>query len=235
VTRASSWEYSRCGARYNTSTGKKTNRENAMPNRVFPKVLSCAVLLSFGAASFAQPGETKPSAPAGQFKPAKPQNQTGDRKFESSIAAIDSSGGATKITLTNGAMTLIIKPETEVVREERDLVASDLKIGDAVCFTALKGARSKLSIKEKAVVTGIEPLVIRIGDAAEMTFLKNELWEFYRAVPLKAADLKVGQTVAVQIRLQRDGDIATKRIAVVVSKPKPVKSKTTKTKTKPKT
>jgi hypothetical protein len=209
---------------------QKTNRESVMPNRVFQKVIFCAALLSFGAASFAQPGETKPPAPAGQFKPAKPQNTTGDRKFESAITAIDSSGSATKITLQNGALSLIVNPETEFVREERDLVASDLKVGDAICFTALKGARSKLSIKEKAVVTGIEPLVIRIGDAAEMTFLKNELWEFYRAVPLKAADLKVGQTVAVQIRLQRDGDIATKRVAVIVAKPKPEKSKTTKTK-----
>jgi hypothetical protein len=209
----------------------KNQLEITMQNRLLHKVLPCAaLLLSLNAASFAQPSETKSPVTAPQFKPTKPQNQTGDRKFESAITAIDSSGGVTKITLANGAMTLIVKPETEVVREERDLVASDLKVGDAVCFTALKGARSKLSIKEKVVVTGIEPLKIRISDAAEMTFLKNDLWEFYRAVPLKPTDLKVGQTVAVQIRLQRDGDIATKRVAVVVGKPKTAKSKSTKTK-----
>jgi hypothetical protein len=202
-----------------------------MQKHLFRSVLTCATLLGFSATIFAQPSETKLPASTGQFRPTKPQNQTGDRKFESAIVAIDGSGGATRITLANGAMTLIIKPETEVVREERNLVASDLKVGEVVCFTALKGARSKMSLKEKAVVTGVNPLTIRIGDAAEMTFLKNDLWEFYRAVPLKSADLKVGQTVAVQIRLQRDGDITARRVAVVVGKPKPVKSKITKTET----
>ncbi len=202
-------------------------------NRLLQKMFSCAtLLLGLSAASFAQPNEIKPPAPASEaFKPTKPRNQTGERRFESAIAIIDDKNGSTKITLSKGEMALVIKPETELVREERNLVASDLEVGDVICFTALKGARSKLSIKEKAVVIGIEPLKIRIGEVAEMTFLKTELWEFFRAVPLKTSDLKVGQTVAVQYRLQRDGEIATKRVAVVVGKPDKPKNKTAKPKT----
>jgi hypothetical protein len=189
-------------------------------------LLFILTVFSLNALGDDKPEATKTSSPkTSEAKPTAPKNTTGDRKFESTITAIDTTGALPKITLKNGAMTLELKPDTEVVREERDLVASDLKVGDAVCFTALKGARSKLSIKEKAVVTKTEPLMIRIGDAAEMTFLKTDLWEFYRAVPLKTSDLKVGQTIAVQIRLQHDGDIATKRVAVVIGKPQATKTR----------
>ena len=186
------------------------------------------ILTTFSLNTF---GQEKPEAPkippvkSGQVKPVAPKNTAGDRKFESAISAMDNAANPPKVTLQNGGMTLELKPDTELVREERGLVASDLKVGDELCLIALKGQRSKLSINEKAAVTSLNPITITISDSAKMVLLKDDQWEFYRTTPMKPAELKVGQTVAVQITLRRDGDIIPKRVAVVVGKSQPTKRK----------
>lgn len=115
---------------------------------------------------------------------------------------------------------MLAKPTTLVFREERDLGASDLQNGDLLSLTALRGARSKISIKESASVIGTNPLIIKIGEFATMTLHKGDAWEFNRSTPTDAAALAVGQTVAVELGLRRDGDISPNRISIIVAKPK---------------
>jgi hypothetical protein len=185
----------------------------------------------------AAPG-TKPAAstPASTIVslPATPKNTTGDRRFESSIAAVDNTANPTHITLRDGTLTLELKPTTELVQEERGLVASDLKIADTLSLIALKGRRSKFSIKEKATVASINPLTLRIGDMATLTVLEPDRWEFERYTPIQPKSLTVGQTVSILINLQRDGEITTRRIAVV-AKSKPVKSRNSRRKNQTRT
>lgn len=193
--------------------------------------LCILVVFSFNAFGEDKPEATKTPLPkTSEAKPTAPKNTTGDRKFESAITSLDTAGGLLKITLKNGTITLELKPDTELVREERGLTNSDLKVGDTLCLIALKGQRAKLSIKEKATVTGINPIAINIADSGTLTLQKPDQWEFDRATPLATNELKVGQTIAVQISLKRDGDITTKRVAVVIGKPQAAKAKSKATK-----
>ena len=162
----------------------------------------------------------------------KPRNTTGARKFESAISAVERVEGGTKITLQSGALSMIVKPTTLVFREERNLGVSDLKSGDTLSLTALRGARSKISIKENASVVNTAPLTLKIGEFATMTLNKADAWEFNRSTKMDASALAVGQTVAVELGLQRDGDISPNRIAIIVAKPKAPRVKKPRT-TKP--
>jgi len=190
---------------------------------VFLFFLCAALSANAFAAEKPDGGKTPPEM--NEAKPPAPKNKAGDRKLESTIAALENKTGLTQITLQNDELRLGLNLETEVVREERGLVASDLKVGDALCLIALKGQRSKLKITEAAVVTAINPLTIEIGDAAKMTLLENDQWEFFRVTPIKPSDLKIGQTIALQLTLKVDGDIITKRVAVLSGKPFPPKRK----------
>jgi hypothetical protein len=181
-------------------------------------------LAAVTASAVAIRAETAPQSKAPVVKSEnsapKPRNSTDVRRFESTITAIEVADGLTKITLQNGAMIIGLKPTTTVLREERGLGASDLQVGDTLSLVTLRGARSKINIKENAGVTSANPLVLKIGEFASMTLNKADAWEFNRSTKLDEAALAVGQTVAVEIGLQRDGEISTNRVAIVVAKPK---------------
>ena len=194
-------------------------------NRFLFLFFLCAALSSDIFAADKSDAAKPPTITASEPKSPAPKNKAGDRKLESAITAVENKAGFTQITLQNGELRLGLNTETEVVREERGVVASDLKVGDALALIALKGQRSKLKITQPAVVTAINPLTIEIGDSAKMTLLKADEWEFFRITPIKPEELKIGQTVALQLSLKVDGDIATKRVAVLIGKPFPTKTK----------
>lgn len=181
----------------------------------------------------AQPADAPPVLPAkpapstADLTPPAPRNRTGTRRFESTITAVNKAGGGLEVTLRDGALTLIIKPSTELVREERNLGASDLKVDDLLSLVTLRSGKSRLSIKEKAVVTGLNPLTLKVSDIAVLTVTKADQWAFSRFTPLTTDALVAGQTVAVEMTLQRDGGISAKRLAVVVAKPNPPKARNT--------
>lgn len=158
-------------------------------------------------------------SPPPQAKPAKPTNRPGERKLESTIAAVEKIGDTVRITLKDGSLTVTVKPSTELVQEERWLVASDLKVGDRLSLITFK-PKAKGSLKEKAVVTAVNPLVLKISEVATLTVDKVENVEFNRYTPLPASALAAGQTVALEMRVLRDGQIEAKRIAVVIVKAK---------------
>ena len=160
-----------------------------------------------------------PDAKAEDAAP-KPRNTKGARKFESTITAIEKVAGGTKITLQTGSLSLMVKPTTLVFRDERGIGASDLQSGDSLSLIALRGARSKISIKENASVVNTAPLTLKIGELATMTLSKADAWEFNRSTKMDATALAVGQTIAVELGLQRDGDISPNRVAIIVAKPK---------------
>jgi len=128
--------------------------------------------------------------------------------------------------LKDGVLTLGLKPTTELVQEERGLASADLNDGDRLSLVDFK-TRGKL--KGKFTVESKNPLVVKFEDIATFTITKVEDVQFNRYTPLKPAALAVGQTVAIEINVLRDGEIEARRVAVVVVKPKvkkPAKPKT---------
>lgn len=158
------------------------------------------------------------AAPDSSVQAAKPRNRTGTRKLESTITKVETVEGAPRLTLREGAMTLSLKPTTELVREERDLTVTELKVGDTLSQISLKG---RGNLKEPGTVTATAPLTIALGETAILTLKQVENWSFDRISPLVAADLAAGQTVALEISVLRDGGIEAKRVAVVMMRPKP--------------
>ena len=191
---------------------------------VFPVLLCYAISLCSSTAP-AQQAPAPQNAPV-LPQPPKPANRTGERKIESTITALDLDASPPKVTLRAGAMTLTLKPATKVVKEERDLIAADLKVGDTLCLLTLKSAKipktstNDSKIKEECTVTTLNPLTLKVGDSATLTITKVELAAFSREAPLQPAQLAVGQTVAVNFYV-RGGDIDVLRLAVVTARPKP--------------
>ncbi|MDQ3812891.1 MAG: hypothetical protein M3347_02945 [Armatimonadota bacterium] len=163
--------------------------------------------------------EAPPAAP--KFLPPRPKNTAGDRQLQSSITALDKAADVVKVTLKEGALTVALKSTTELVQEERGVSASDLKAEDNLSAIVLKGSKKKFYIEQKAIVTSTNPLTLKIGDLATLTVAQADKLEFNRYIPIKPDALAVGQTVAVEMRLQTDGEIIMKRLAVIVEKPKP--------------
>lgn len=166
-----------------------------------------------------------------ETKAAKPRNRTGKRKMESAITGVERNGGVVRITLLNGGLTLALQPATELVQEERALNASDLKTGDKLSLITLK---NRGTLKEPATVTSINPLVLQLGEVGTFQVSKVEDLSFNRYTPLPSSALIVGQTVAVELLISRDGQIEAKRIAVVVVKPKPPRATKSRKTTSPK-
>jgi hypothetical protein len=153
--------------------------------------------------------------------PPKPANHAGPRKFESTITAIDKAANPPTVTLRSGAVMVALKPTVALVQEERDVVAADLKVGDAISLITLKIAGEDPKIEEASSVTGLNPLTVMIGDFASLTLTKVEVASFSRITPLPVTDLRPGQTVAVLMDVRADGEIDIKRLAVIVAKPRP--------------
>jgi len=169
-------------------------------------------------------------APA-ETKSPTPKNRTGTRKLESTIIGIEKEAQPTRITLRDGVLSVSIKPTTELVQEERGVVVADLEIGDKLSLITFK---LKGSIRSKAVVTGLNPLVVSIDELATMTITKSETVSFSRYTPFTAEALAIGQTVALEMKLLTGGEIEATRIAVVIEKAKPAKTTNEKS-TKPAT
>lgn len=151
----------------------------------------------------------------------KPRNSAGNRKLESVITEIQEAPDSMRLTLQNGAVTFAVrKPLTQVVQEERGVLAPDLKLGDVLCLVTLK-PRDK--IKRRCVVTGLAPLTLDIEGIGELAIKTPEAVEFSRETALPDGALSKGQTVAVDLRVQADGGLDVLRIAVIIAKPKAAK------------
>jgi len=196
---------------------------------IVPILLCCAVSLCIGGKAPAQETPAAPAAPVAPVAPQpppKPFNHAGERKIESAITALDLNANPPKVTLRDGAVTLTLKPTTKIVKEERDLTAADLKVGDTLCLLTLKPTKGPKTvanssvIKEECRVTALNPLTLHVSEIATLTLTNVELAEFVREVPLQSSDLAVGQTVAVKIYVRGGGDIDVQRLAVVTAKPK---------------
>ena len=161
----------------------------------------------------------KPLAP-------KPSNRTSTRTFQSTITAVDQAAGAVRMTLKNDVITVGFKPTTQLEQEERGLVAADLRAGDSLSSMELKGkgVQTKGKIEGRATVQTTEPLVLLFDDLGRITVSKTEVARFTRTQPMTARDLSVGQTVEIVMMVQKNGDIETRRIAVIVEKPAPPKT-----------
>lgn len=170
----------------------------------------------------APPARSQDAAPDEPPQPAKPRNRTGTRKLESTITKVETFEGAPRLTLREGALTLSLKPATELVREERDLTVAELKVGDMLSQISLKG---RGNLKEPGRVASLAPLTIDLGETATLTLKQVENWSFDRVSPLTAADLVIGQTVALELSLLRDGGIEAKRVAVMIARSKPAPQK----------
>ncbi|MBV9470742.1 MAG: hypothetical protein JO316_09165 [Abitibacteriaceae bacterium] len=171
--------------------------------------LSVVLLLIGGAAqSLAQ--EAQPPA---LTQPARPKNTTSLRKIESTVTAINTVDGKVTLTLKDGALSVALTPQTELVQEERNIVASSLKVDDTLCLIRF---RARGSIKEKGSVTTINPLTVKIANMGTLMLTNIENVSFSRYSPLQSTALAVGQTVAIDLHVSHDGEIEAKRVAVVV-------------------
>jgi hypothetical protein len=152
----------------------------------------------------AKPTSTRSTAPRARSRTA-----------QSTITAVDTAANTVRVTTKSGNETLdvALTPETEFVREERSLPLTELKAGDTVAF-------SSKELKGTATITSLNPLTLKVGDAATVTLTKTEELDFDRITPLRATDLAVNQTVAVSMAVQPDGKIQGKRFTVIVPKPR---------------
>lgn len=179
-------------------------------SRIRNLVTFCVALMLMGSTARSLAQEAQPPT---LRQPANPRNTGRDRKMESTIKAINTADGKVTLTLKDGVLSLTLLPLTELVQEERNIVASDLKVDDTLCLIRF---RSRGSIKEKGTVSAINPLTIKIADMGTLVLTTTENVTFCRYSPMQPAALAVGQTVAVDLHVGRDGEIETKRVAVVV-------------------
>jgi len=160
-------------------------------------------------------------AAAGQAQAVKPRNSAGNRKLESVITDIQEAPDSIRLTLQNGAVSFVVrKPLTQVVQEERGVLAPELKVGDTLSLITL---RPSDKIKRRSVVTALAPLTLNIEGIGSLAVSTPEAVEFSRETPLPNNTLSKGPTVAVDLRVHADGGIDVLRIAVIIAKPKAAK------------
>ncbi len=117
---------------------------------------------------------------------------------------LDLNANPPRVTLRDGAVTLALKPTTKLVKEERDLTAADLKVGDTLCLLTLKPTKGPKTvanssvIKEECRVTTLSPLTLHISEIATLTLTNVELAEFVREVPRQAEKAKSVEAESVE-------------------------------------
>jgi hypothetical protein len=154
--------------------------------------------------SATQPASTRAAASKGR-----------SRTVQSIINTINVAANTVQVTTKSSKETLDIAltPATEFAREERGVPIAELKAGDTVGF-------SSKELNGTATITTLNPLTLKVADAATVTVTKMDELDFNRITPLKATDLAANQTVAVSMTVGPDGKIEGKSFTVIVPKPR---------------